>query len=119
MKTHYERLKNILSRKNEPPSLAQMQKLPVSKVSAVQIENGQMPPPNVIPPELLADFTLHGDVPLLYWYHDERRLGTTPVHNTTKVYERVFQSLHEGNFFYYSDEGKAFFDAVAQYPMAG
>jgi len=30
------------------------------------------PPPSVIPEHLLNDFTMNGQLPVLYWYFDER-----------------------------------------------
>jgi hypothetical protein len=99
-----DRLICILDRRNAPPPLERML-VP--------------PPPNVIPEGMSADFTLNGEITVLYWYFDERDTGFGPRHNIAENYEKIFQNLNAGRFNYYLLEGKAFFDALKKFPLHG
>lgn len=114
--SHHERLVSIIRQKDTPPPLVQMQAPPTSNVFSENI-SAQMPPPNVVPEEMLADFTLQGDVPLLYWYFDNRNFSSTPVCNRTETYENIFCALDANRFDYYGADGKAFFDTLTKYPV--
>lgn len=115
--THQKMMHTIIELKYKAPSLEDMRTPPLSNVPSKLLPGQVPPPPNVIPDEMLADYTMQSDVPVLYWYLDERGFGVTPAHNTKDTYESIFQGMNEGNFFYYEDEGKAFFDANARYPL--
>jgi hypothetical protein len=97
-----EHVLNATAGKDAPPPLEQMQ---------------TPPPPNVVPEKMLADFTLQGDIPLLYWYFNDRHFSNFPVHNSKETYEHIFHNLDLGSFYYYRNEGKAFFDALDRYPV--
>lgn len=77
----------------------------------------QQTPPNIIPEEMLVGYTLGGAIPLLYWYFDDRSFSSRPAHNRAETYSTIFQGLDAGKFDYYRTEGKAFFDALAKYPV--
>jgi hypothetical protein len=77
------------------------------------------PPPNVIPENMLGDFTLNGNIPLLYLYFNEKRKDNPAVHNTSEIYEQIISAMNYRCFYYYGSEGNAFFDAAASYSMHG
>jgi hypothetical protein len=75
-------------------------------------------PPNVIPPNLIPEFTLDGKIPVAYYYFNDS-IGDNAVHNTAKIYEKTFRQIEKRTFQYYGGEYKAFYDAFEKYPFSG
>ncbi|GHT02185.1 hypothetical protein AGMMS50276_31880 [Synergistales bacterium] len=76
------------------------------------------PPPNIVPDELIDDFTQDWEIPILYFYLDNRTFGNVGVvHNTDKKYKKVFSQLDKRAFSYYGNDVLAFYDALANYPL--
>lgn len=114
--THRNRLLQIITLRETPPPLAQMQVPPPSNIVSDRMAEQQIPP-NAIPEEMFAGYTLDGDIPLLYWYFDDRNFSAKLAHNRAETYTAIFQGLDTGKFDYYRTEGKAFFSALAKYPV--
>jgi hypothetical protein len=99
-----ERIIKMVDRRNAPPPLDSMR---------------LSPPPNVIPDNMFANYTLGSKIKVLYWYFDDRNKGLKPVHNTWENYKRAFQNFSEGKFDYYVVEGKTLFAALKKYSLHG
>lgn len=72
-------------------------------------------PPHTIPVEMKSDFTMHGKIPVLYQYIDERI--NNPLKVTKQIYDNVFQQLDSKQFSYYGDDVYSFYDAFIDYPF--
>jgi hypothetical protein len=111
----HERLLHIVSSREISPPLERMQMPPESNALVKTLSGKPSPPPNIVPEEMLAAFTLQGDIPLLYWYFDDRNFSSSPVRNSAETYLTIFRGLDAGKFDYYHSEGKAFFSALTRY----
>jgi hypothetical protein len=76
------------------------------------------PPPNTIPEHLYADFTMNGQIPVLYWYLDERS-DSKILCNTAKDYEKAFKKLENRTFEYYGNDINSFYAAFEKYSLKG
>jgi hypothetical protein len=89
------------------------------------------PPPNIIPPEYIKQFTVCGKIPVIYKYFDDRidvnyllqenkqEVENHVVHNTEKAYSDAFVALENRQFNYYDKEINAFYDALEKYRLNG
>jgi hypothetical protein len=77
------------------------------------------PPPNVIPENMLNEYTSNGKIKVLYSFYDNRILDNEKLHNTRETYDSIFHKLQEGTFQYYGEEGKAILQALNNYPIEG
>jgi hypothetical protein len=77
------------------------------------------PPPNTIPEYLYNDFTMNGQIQVLYWYFDERSDHKT--HNSAKDYKKTFKSLENKTFKYhaYGEDINSFYAAFEKYSLKG
>jgi len=75
------------------------------------------PPPSTIPEHLQNDFTMNGQIPVLYWYFDER--NDSKVHNSTKDYRKAFKKLSNKTFKYYGTDINSFYAAFEKYSLKG
>jgi len=75
------------------------------------------PPPNTIPEHLYRDFTLDGQIPVLYWYLDER--NNSKFHNSAKDYEKAFKKLKNKTFKYYEKNINSFYAVFEKYNLKG
>lgn len=84
--------------------------------SFIHKPNG-LTPPRTIPRELHNDFTQQGQIPLQYWYLDNR--VSTPFRNTRHTYDDAFAQLENKTFEYYGSDGVSFYDALDDYDISG
>jgi hypothetical protein len=77
------------------------------------------PPPNTMPEGLFSGYTLNGKIKVLYCFCDSRVLDGKPLHNSGKMYKRIFRQLKKGKFHYYGKEGQALLQALQQHPVKG
>lgn len=75
------------------------------------------PPPNLIPENLINEYTLDGKMKILYSFYDSRVLNNVRQHNNTKVYNAVFRQMKKGTFRYYGKEGEAIFQALGNFSV--
>jgi hypothetical protein len=77
------------------------------------------PPPNIIPENMINEYTLNGKIRVIYRYHDCRILDGKIIHNTEKMYKNRFKEFAKGKFFYdtYGNEGQALLQALQKYPI--
>ena len=78
-----------------------------------------MPPPNIMPENLIDEYTLNGKMGVLYSYYDSRVLNNKRLHNSKKKYNWVFLKLNIGAFHYYGKGGEALLQALVNYPLKG
>jgi hypothetical protein len=78
------------------------------------------PPPSTIPKELLNDYTLNGEIPILYTYcQDDIMAIGDQVHNSATDYEEAFKRLENRTFKYYGEEINYFYAAFEKYSLTG
>jgi hypothetical protein len=78
------------------------------------------PPPSTIPDSLFDEYTLHGEIPVLYtYYQDDIGAVGGDAYNTRADYERAFARLEEGTFEYYAQEMNSFYTAFSKYSFEG
>ena len=78
------------------------------------------PPPNTIPNHQLDGFTMNGQIPVLYWYFDERKnLFDAPVINSAEQYKEAFKNLENKSFKYYGEAINLFYSAFEKYKLRG
>ena len=77
------------------------------------------PPPNIIPKDLISDFSIKGKMNILYLFYDDRVLYTEKLHNSNKKYKSVFRQLNVGTFRYYDREGESLLMALEKYSIKG
>ena len=75
------------------------------------------PPPSTIPEHLKNDFTMNGQIPVLYWYFDER--NDSKIHNTAEDYKNAFERLNNRTFEYYCKDINSFYSAFERYSLKG
>jgi hypothetical protein len=73
------------------------------------------PPPSTIPERLLNDFTMNGQIPVLYWYLDDR--SDSVLRNSAKGYKKVFTKLENRTFKYYGKGILSFYAAFEKYSL--
>ncbi|MCL2182024.1 MAG: DUF268 domain-containing protein [Chitinispirillia bacterium] len=73
------------------------------------------PPPSTIPESLKDGFTMNGQIPVLYWYLDER--NDSRIHNTAEDYERAFERMNNRTFRYYGEDINSFYAAFEKYSL--
>ena len=77
----------------------------------------ELPPPSTIPEHLQNDFTMNGQIPVLYWYFDER--NDSRIHNSAEDYKKAFKSLENKTFKYYGKDIHSFYAAFDKYSLKG
>jgi len=75
------------------------------------------PPPSTIPEHLHNDFTMNNQIPVLYWYFDER--NDSKFHNSAKDYKEAFKKLGNRTFNYYGKDIHSFYAAFEKYSLKG
>jgi len=75
------------------------------------------PPPSTIPEHLYRDFTMNGQIPVVYWYFDER--NDSKIHNSAKDYKEAFKKLENRTFEYYWTAINSFYAAFEKYSLKG
>jgi len=75
------------------------------------------PPPSRIPEHLLNEFTMNGQIPVLYWYFDER--NDSIFHNSAEDYQKAFEKLESRTFNYYGKDILSFYAAFEKYSLKG
>jgi len=73
------------------------------------------PPPSTIPEHLHSDFTMNYQIPVLYWYFDER--NDSKIHNYAKDYKKAFENLENKTFEYYGKDINSFYAAFEKYSL--
>ena len=76
------------------------------------------PSSNTIPKELFSDYTMNGQIPVLYWYLKEGTSGNK-IYNSAKNYEKSFQRLENRTFQYYGDDILSFYKLFEKYSFKG
>jgi len=75
------------------------------------------PPPSTIPEHLHNDFTMNNQIPVLYWYFDER--NDSKIHNSAEDYQKAFENLENRTFKYYDKDINSFYAAFEKYSLKG
>jgi len=75
------------------------------------------PPPSTIPEHLYNDFTMNDQIPVLYWYFDER--NDSKVHNSAEDYKKAFENLKNRTFGYYDKDINSFYAVFERYSLKG
>ncbi|MDR2594708.1 MAG: DUF268 domain-containing protein [Fibromonadaceae bacterium] len=75
------------------------------------------PPPSTIPEHLHNDFTMNNQIPVLYWYFDER--NDSKIRNSAEDYKKAFESLENRTFGYYGKDINSFYAAFERYSLKG
>ncbi|MDR0305570.1 MAG: DUF268 domain-containing protein [Chitinispirillales bacterium] len=80
--------------------------------------NSKEPPPSsTIPEHLYNDFTMNGQIPVLYWYLDER--NDSKFHNSAEDYKKAFERFENRSFEYYGKDINSFYAAFEKYNFNG
>jgi len=81
-------------------------------------QNSKVPPPtSIIPEHLKNDFTMNGQIPVLYWYFDERSYSI--IYNSIEDYKNAFENMKNGTFKYYGKDINSFLYAFERYSLKG
>jgi hypothetical protein len=75
------------------------------------------PPPSTIPEYLYNDFTMSGQIPVLYWYFDER--NDSRIHNFAEDYKKSFEDFENKTFKYSGKDIDSFYAAFQKYSLKG
>jgi hypothetical protein len=60
---------------------------------------------------------MNGQIPVLYWYFDER--NDSKIHNSAEAYKKAFENLENKTFEYYGKDILSFYAAFEKYRLKG
>jgi hypothetical protein len=92
----------------------------VARSRPLDIARTTPPPPNTIPAPLFNDYTMNGEIPVLYkYFQDDISEPNQGICNTAERYEKVFRGLENKTFKYYGTAQNYFYKAFESYSLKG